>query len=318
MDIRIFAILCIVTKSVSFLFAPVPRLALNNRLHSVPKGQEQEDSLTYFAPNSDINDLKSRHTSIGNDDELESDSIDLSTNEYSFFDEAIIFVRAGSGGQGSSTYKKGVGGQQGPPDGGDGGRGGNVILLLDESLNTLAGLTQGWRPNSFGGSGANKNQELAVRPKSFRAESGSDGDRRLKNGAWGQDVIIRVPPGTMIQEEIDIISEEGNVCSVNHITIGSINMETPRLIVALGGDGGEGSGVAGKFYGRGVKRLRNPPVRGERKRLKLILKIVADVALVGVPNAGKSTFLASVTRAKPKIANVSQKIGVLSLSHSHF
>ena len=77
-----------------------------------------------------------------------------STNEYSFFDEATIYIRAGSGGQGSSTYKKGVNSQNGPPDGGNGGKGGNVILQVDESLNTLAGLARyAWRPNSFGGGG---------------------------------------------------------------------------------------------------------------------------------------------------------------------
>jgi GTP-binding protein len=76
-----------------------------------------------------------------------------------------------------------------------------------------------------------------------------------------------------------------------------------RLLVAKGGEGGEGSGTQGYKKGRGVKRPRSPPTGGEKKRLKLTLKIIADVALVGVPNAGKSTFLASVTRAKPKIAN---------------
>ena len=76
-----------------------------------------------------------------------------------------------------------------------------------------------------------------------------------------------------------------------------------RLVVAVGGEGGEGSGAVGN-KGRGVKRARTGPVGGERKRLKLTLKVVADVALVAVPNAGKSTTLASVTRAKPKISNV--------------
>ena len=273
---------------------------------------------TFYSPNVEIDDSRYRydledgdlHTSIVENDHDSQSSLS-SVNEYSFFDEATIYVRAGSGGQGASTYKKGVGGQDGPPDGGNGGRGGDVVLVVDDSLNTLAGLTQGWRPNSFGGSGASyKNQDsMTVRPKSFRAETGCDGERRVRNGRWGQEVVIRVPPGTVVQEEIESKNEDGEVVSVTYVDMGTITMDEPQLIVALGGEGGEGSGVAGKFAGRGVRRPRIPPVRGERKKLKLTLKIVADVALVGVPNAGKSTFLASVTRAKPKIANVSFMVG---------
>jgi GTP-binding protein len=284
--------------------------------------QDQIDDATetFYSPNVEIDDSRYRydledgdlHTSIDeNDHDSQSSLSSSSVNEYSFFDEATIYVRAGSGGQGASTYKKGVGGQDGPPDGGNGGRGGDVVLVVDDSLNTLAGLTQGWRPNSFGGSGASyKNQDsMTVRPKSFRAETGCDGERRVRNGRWGQEVVIRVPPGTVVQEEIESKNEDGEVVSVTYVDMGTITMDEPQLIVALGGEGGEGSGVAGKFAGRGVRRPRIPPVRGERKKLKLTLKIVADVALVGVPNAGKSTFLASVTRAKPKIANVSFMVG---------
>ena len=291
----------------------------------------EDDSLaTYYSPNAALDPTKFRYdleeegdtTSTGDEgaegDESPSSSTSPEFNEYSFFDEATIFVRAGSGGQGASTYKKGVGGQNGQPDGGNGGRGGDVILEVDDSLNTLAGLTDAWRPNAFGGGGAAKTggggggggTAQSFRPKSFRAENGQDGIRQFKTGRYGKDAVVRVPPGTVVQEEIDIIDEiklaetgERVVLRTEKHELGTVTVEEPTLIVAEGGEGGEGSATTGKKAGRGVRRPRSSPVGGERGRLKLTLKIVADVALVGVPNAGKSTFLASVTRAKPKIAN---------------
>lgn len=248
------------------------------------------DDSTYFSPNVPLKDLSEADDSLTESSEVE---------EYSFFDEATIFVRAGSGGQGASTYQRvtgvGVGSkQQGRPDGGNGGRGGHVWLKVDASLNTLAGLTS-VRVNAYGGSGAAVT--TMARPKSFRAENGMDGARNGKSGRYGKDSIIRVPPGTLVEEEI-----EGKDGCINFVTLGSLADDESELMVAEGGQGGEGTGVQGHLS-RGVRRPRQSAMGGERRKLKLTLKIVADVALVGVPNAGKSTFLASVTRAKPKIAN---------------
>jgi Obg family GTPase CgtA len=265
----------------------------------------------FYSPNIELDETRYRYDLGEADGEVADESSNTvgGENEFSFFDEAIIYVRAGSGGQGSSTYKKGVGRQDAQPDGGSGGKGGDVILVVDDSLNTLAGLTNAWRPNRFGGGGGAA--VVSTSSQSFRAENGQDGGRMFKNAKFGGDAIIRVPPGTVIQQAIDIKEDDGNI-TTTWVEIGSVGvnddvepgvgaMET--LVVALGGEGGEGSGSV-KKVGRGVKRVRSPPVGGERKRLKLTLKIVADVALVGVPNTGKSTFLAAVTRAKPKIANV--------------
>jgi GTPase involved in cell partitioning and DNA repair len=308
---------------------------------SSPDGDDDASTM-YYSPNKPLDGERfvfsstvECDASLLDDPLIDGDSagtrvagVTATTNEYSFFDEAVVTVRAGSGGQGSSTYKKGTGGQDGIADGGNGGRGGNVIFVTDPSLNTLAGLSNSWRPNSFGGSGAaavtsatnllSSTKSIASTTnyptKHFRAENGGNGERMYNNGRFGIDVVVRLPPGTVVQELI-IDHETGEVIEV--IDVGSLGTADndaiddeeengkdkvkirqtkamTTLLVARGGEGGEGSAAAGKR--RGVKRSRLPPRSGERKTLKLTLKIVADVALVGVPNAGKSTFLAAVTR----------------------
>lgn len=299
-------------------------------LQSENENDSSKNEPTYYSPNTPLDENTFRYDL--EDNAYDDESTETTTEgkkegdqELAFFDEAIIFVRGGSGGQGSSTYKHRVrggnavrgssgytrdkSGSDGVPDGGNGGRGGDVVMVTDYSLNTLAGLTLGWRPNSFGGSGASYKQSDAqkdnssARIKSFRAGMGRDGARQFDNGRNGESVEIRVPPGTIVQHEVEIKDDDGNVVATETVEIGVLTSEDNRLVVASGGAGGDGSGVTRRANAKGNSLRRAPPASGERKKLKLVLKLVADIALVGVPNAGKSTFLASVTRAKPKIAN---------------
>ena len=257
-----------------------------------------------------------------------SASASSANNEYSFFDEVSIYVRAGSGGQGSSTYKKAKKSQNGIPDGGSGGPGGNIVFEVDASLNTLASFSttsSGGSVNDNNAKNTKTNISSSKRLMSFRAETGLPGGRMYDNGRKGEDCVVRVPPGTVVSIEhepdaemdnelISEAAEAENAFSDNvpkedsedetsypMTEIGSLSLDQqPSLIVARGGQGGEGTAT---LKGKKKGATRRGPEGGERFRLRLTLKIVADVALVGVPNAGKSTFLAAVTRAEPKIAN---------------
>lgn len=195
---------------------------------------------------------------------------DISEEEaFQWFDEAHVYVRGGSGGAGAATFKFGKNRQHAAPSGGSGGNGGNIIFYVDKNFNTLFG---------FRGRA------------SFKAEHGQPGELDYLNGLDGSDFRVPVPLGTVVY-----CNETGNL-------IGELVASNQELIVAKGGIGGKGNAAQTQRV-RGEKAVATPPTGGEKQWLRLELRLVADIGLVGMPNAGKSTFLDAVTNAKPKIAD---------------
>ena len=186
-----------------------------------------------------------------------------------FVDEAIIRVHAGNGGNGCVSFRREKFIPLGGPDGGDGGSGGSVWLLADENLNTLVDF---------------RHQRV------FRAQRGQNGMGRQMSGRGGEDCIIRVPVGTEI-----IATETGE-------SLGDLTAHGQRLRVAAGGQGGRGN-VHFKSSVNRAPRRATPGGEGEARELKLELKLLADVGLLGFPNAGKSTFIRAVSAATPRVAD---------------
>jgi GTP-binding protein len=186
-----------------------------------------------------------------------------------FIDECEIDVRAGRGGDGKATFRREPNVPRGGPSGGDGGNGGSVILIADEQLSTL----------------------LDVRyQKSYRAESGEHGAGRDKYGRGGVDTFVRVPVGTVAYD-----AESGEL-------LADLSAAGQLFIAARGGQGGRGNIHFATSTNQAPTKAE-PGEPGEERRLRLELKLLADAGLLGYPNVGKSTFIAAVSRARPKIAD---------------
>jgi len=228
--------------------------------------------------------------------------------EYTFYDQLELDVRAGSGGSGCTSFLANHRHQRVKADGGSGGRGGDIFLTCDNNMNTFAGIVGNTgargggalRANSYGGGGkARRDGPAGGFVARFVAPHGKEGRGIFNQGREGDEVLVRLPVGTIVEELLSEDGEDGSPAKEYTVQVTTLTENYPRIRVARGGDGGVGNGA----IKGGKSGARSGAEGGERRRYRLTLKVVADVALVGVPNAGKSTLLAGVTRAKPKIAD---------------
>ena len=203
-----------------------------------------------------------------------------------FLDQAKIYVKAGNGGSGSSSFRREKYVEFGGPDGGDGGTGGSVIFESERNLNTLIDFRY---------------------KQHFNAEHGKSGSKKNKTGGGGKDLILQVPTGTQIFEED------------NNTLIYDFTKDKERFVVATGGEGGLGN-TRFKSSTNRAPRKKTLGKKGEEFWVWLQLKVIADAGIIGLPNAGKSSLLSRCTRAKPKIANypfttINPNLGVLNINH---
>ena len=206
-----------------------------------------------------------------------------------FVDKATITIISGKGGNGAVSFRTEPFVPDGGPDGGNGGKGGDVIFESDKSLRTL--------------------MDFKYRKK-YKAENGENGMRKNRYGKNGEDLVIKIPCGTMLVDE-----ESGKVMH-------DFSEDGDRFVAALGGKGGKGN-VHYKNSVRQAPNFAEAGGTGQQRSVILELKLIADVGLIGFPNVGKSTLLSMSTKAKPKIANyhfttIHPNLGVVTLSNTEF